>query len=66
VTLVTKLLERLSKLESRVEDLDGRLSKTSRNSSTPHLGMGLASGLKVYASKVRSHLGVNQTIQEAP
>jgi transposase len=66
VTLVTKLLEHLSKLESRVEDLEGRISKTSRNSSKPPSGDGFGKRLKVYAPKVKSHLGVNQTIQEAP
>jgi transposase len=46
VTLVTQLLERLSKLESRVEDLEGRLSKTSRNSSKPPSGDGFGKRTK--------------------
>jgi transposase len=46
VTLVTKLLERLSKLELRVEDLEGRISKTSRNSSKPPSGDGFGKRTK--------------------
>jgi transposase len=46
VTLVTKLLERLSTLESRVKDLEGRISKTSRNSSKPPSGDGFGKRTK--------------------
>ena len=46
VTLVTQLLERLSKLESRIEDVEGRLSKTSRNSSKPPSGDGFGKRTK--------------------
>jgi transposase len=46
VTLVTKLLEHLIKLESRVEDLEGRFSKTSRNSSKPPSGDGFGKRTK--------------------
>jgi transposase len=46
VTLVTQLLESLSKLESRIEDLEGRLSKTSRNSSKPPSGDGFGKRTK--------------------
>jgi transposase len=51
VTLVTTLLERLSKLESRVEDLEGRLSKTSRNSSKPPSGDGFGKRTKSLRTK---------------
>ena len=51
VTLVTTLLERLSKLESRVEDLEGRLSKTSRNSSKPPSGDGFSKRTKSLRTK---------------
>ena len=40
VSLATLLLERLNKLESRVKELEGRLSKNSRNSSKPPSGDG--------------------------
>ncbi len=35
VSLVTQLLSHLSRLETRVNELEGRLSKNSRNSSKP-------------------------------
>jgi transposase len=51
VTLVTKLLEHLSKLESRVEDLEGRISKTSCNSSKPPSGDGFSKRTKSLRTK---------------
>jgi transposase len=46
VALVTTLLERLGKLELRVEDLEGRISKTSLNSSKPPSGDGFGKRTK--------------------
>ncbi|PZV20939.1 MAG: IS66 family transposase, partial [Leptolyngbya sp.] len=40
VSLVTELLERLSRLEAEVKELKGQLSKDSRNSSKPPSGDG--------------------------
>jgi transposase len=57
VTLVTQLLERLSKLESRVEDLEGRLSKTSRNSSKPPSGDGFGKRTKSLRIKSKKPSG---------
>ena len=57
VTLVTKLLERLSTLESRVEDLEGRISKTSRNSSKPPSGDGFGKRTKSLRIKSKKPSG---------
>jgi transposase len=57
VTLVTKLLEHLSKLESRVEDLEGRISKTSRNSSKPPSGDGFGKRTKSLRIKSEKRSG---------
>jgi transposase len=46
VSLVLPLLEQLNKLELRVKDLEGRLSKTSRNSSKPPSGDGFGKRTK--------------------
>ena len=46
VSLATLLLERLTKLESQVNELKGRLSKNSRNSSKPPSGDGFGKRTK--------------------
>jgi len=51
VSLVTTLLEYLDKLESRVEKLEGQLSKTSRNSSKPPSGDGFGKRTKSLRGK---------------
>ena len=46
VSLVTQLLERLNTLESEVKELQGRLSKNSRNSNKPPSGDGFGKRTK--------------------
>ena len=46
VSLVTQLLERLNTLESELKELQGRLSKNSRNSSKPPSGDGFGKRTK--------------------
>ncbi len=46
MSLVTTLLERLNKVESRVKELEDRFSKTSRNSSKPPSGDGFGKRTK--------------------
>ena len=48
VSLVTQLLERLNTLESEVKELQGRLSKNSRNSNKPPSGDGFGKRTKSF------------------
>ncbi len=51
VSLVRQLLTRLDKLESRLETLEGRSKKTSRNSHKPPSGDGLGKRTKSLRTK---------------
>ncbi len=55
--LVTMLIERIEKLEMQVEELKGRLSKNSRNSSKPPSGDGLKKRTKSLRRKSEQKSG---------
>ena len=57
VSLATLLLERLTKLESQVNELKGRLSKNSRNSSKPPSGDGFGKRTKSLRRKSEKSSG---------
>lgn len=66
VSLVTQLLERLETVESRLEALEKRPRKTSRNSHQPPQAMVLANAPRAYGARVTGHPGANRVIRARP
>ncbi len=66
ITLVQSLVERINRLEARVETLENQLKKNSHNSSTPRPVMASGNGAKAYGKKVTVAVGDNPVIPAAP
>jgi tetrahydromethanopterin S-methyltransferase subunit B len=62
ISLVEGLVERINRLEARVEALENQLSKNSRNSSKPPSGDGFGKRTKSLRPKVNGRVGVNRDI----
>lgn len=57
IALVEGLLKRIQELESRLDGLEGRLSKTSKNSSKPPSGDGFGKRTQSLRGKSQKHSG---------